>query len=177
MIQELGLGIHGEPGARKGPLQPADSIVDSILTTIIDPATAYLPVEVRACVSGELKLRLWSCRQSCEGTASEAAPSSLLLKTGRLTAILTMRRFSKRARVFGRIFSSSRNTSGKSSVRTKLDQIARRNVEWMLWEMAESQFHRGPPSGYEPRSPCPLARVHLQRQPTQHSVSAAQSEL
>mmetsp|Transcript_14836 Transcript_14836/g.28571 ORF Transcript_14836/g.28571 Transcript_14836/m.28571 type:complete len:581 (-) Transcript_14836:570-2312(-) len=42
---ELGLGIHGEPGARKGPLQPADSIVDSILTTIIDPATAYLPVE------------------------------------------------------------------------------------------------------------------------------------
>lgn len=27
---ELGLGIHGEPGASKGPLQPVDAIVSQV---------------------------------------------------------------------------------------------------------------------------------------------------
>ena len=31
---ELGLGIHGEPGVRKGPLEPADDLVDRLLAAI-----------------------------------------------------------------------------------------------------------------------------------------------
>jgi dihydroxyacetone kinase len=33
---ELGLGIHGEQGVERGPLQPADALVDRILATIIE---------------------------------------------------------------------------------------------------------------------------------------------
>jgi dihydroxyacetone kinase len=32
---ELGLGIHGEPGVRRGPLEPADALVDRLLDTIL----------------------------------------------------------------------------------------------------------------------------------------------
>jgi triose/dihydroxyacetone kinase / FAD-AMP lyase (cyclizing) len=32
---ELGLGIHGEPGVRRGPLEPADVLVDRLLNAII----------------------------------------------------------------------------------------------------------------------------------------------
>lgn len=35
---ELGLGIHGEPGVRRGPLEPADALVDLILGTILNDA-------------------------------------------------------------------------------------------------------------------------------------------
>ena len=31
---ELAMGIHGEPGVKRGPLESADSIADSILDTI-----------------------------------------------------------------------------------------------------------------------------------------------
>ncbi|AYG61853.1 dihydroxyacetone kinase family protein [Rhizobium jaguaris] len=32
---ELGLGIHGEPGVRRGPLLPADAIVDAIIEVLL----------------------------------------------------------------------------------------------------------------------------------------------
>jgi triose/dihydroxyacetone kinase / FAD-AMP lyase (cyclizing) len=32
---ELGLGIHGEPGVRRGPLEPADALVDHLLDAIL----------------------------------------------------------------------------------------------------------------------------------------------
>src|SRR5262245_12742117 len=32
---ELGLGIHGEPGVRRGPLEPADALVDHLLDVIV----------------------------------------------------------------------------------------------------------------------------------------------
>src|SRR5262245_15963719 len=32
---ELGLGIHGEPGVRRGPLEPADALVDRLLGAIL----------------------------------------------------------------------------------------------------------------------------------------------
>ncbi len=35
---ELGLGIHGEPGVRRGPLEPADVLVDHLLGAILDDA-------------------------------------------------------------------------------------------------------------------------------------------
>jgi dihydroxyacetone kinase len=35
---ELGLGIHGEAGVRRGPLEPADALVDTILDTILTDA-------------------------------------------------------------------------------------------------------------------------------------------
>ena len=33
---ELGLGIHGEQGVRRVPMQPADALVDTLLTTILE---------------------------------------------------------------------------------------------------------------------------------------------
>lgn len=36
---EVGLGIHGEPGAQRCPLQPADQCVDRMLTAIAKPVT------------------------------------------------------------------------------------------------------------------------------------------
>ena len=33
---ELGIGIHGEPGREKVKLQPADAIVETLLTAIVD---------------------------------------------------------------------------------------------------------------------------------------------
>jgi dihydroxyacetone kinase len=38
---EIGMGIHGEPGVRRGPLEPADAIVDHLLEAIL----AELPAE------------------------------------------------------------------------------------------------------------------------------------
>jgi dihydroxyacetone kinase len=32
---EVGLGIHGEPGVRRGPLEPADALVDALLDDIL----------------------------------------------------------------------------------------------------------------------------------------------
>ena len=32
---ELGLGIHGEPGVRRGPLEPADALVDRLLDAVL----------------------------------------------------------------------------------------------------------------------------------------------
>src|SRR6185312_10801090 len=32
---EMGMGIHGEPGVQRGPLQPADKIADEMLDRIL----------------------------------------------------------------------------------------------------------------------------------------------
>jgi dihydroxyacetone kinase len=37
---ELGLGIHGEPGVRRGRLEPADALVDQLLTAILAEQTS-----------------------------------------------------------------------------------------------------------------------------------------
>jgi dihydroxyacetone kinase len=37
---ELGLGIHGEPGVRRGPLEPADALVDRLLDAILAEPTS-----------------------------------------------------------------------------------------------------------------------------------------
>ncbi|KAM1026634.1 hypothetical protein ACFX13_040244 [Malus domestica] len=45
---ELGLGIHGEPGAAVADLQPVDVIVSHILKQILSPETNYVPI-TRGC--------------------------------------------------------------------------------------------------------------------------------
>src|SRR5271170_7442222 len=49
---EIGMGIHGEPGVRRGPLEQADAIVDGLLSAIL----AELPVgsgdEIAVLVNG-----------------------------------------------------------------------------------------------------------------------------
>ncbi|KAL2930508.1 putative 3 4-dihydroxy-2-butanone kinase [Bienertia sinuspersici] len=42
---ELGLGIHGEPGAAVADLQPADVVVAHVLKQILSPETNYVPIE------------------------------------------------------------------------------------------------------------------------------------
>jgi dihydroxyacetone kinase-like protein len=32
---EIGMGIHGEPGVRRGPLKPADAVVDEIIDALL----------------------------------------------------------------------------------------------------------------------------------------------
>jgi dihydroxyacetone kinase len=39
---ELGLGIHGEPGVRRSPLEPADALVDRLIDAIVDDARGRL---------------------------------------------------------------------------------------------------------------------------------------
>ncbi|GAQ78019.1 hypothetical protein KFL_000060860 [Klebsormidium nitens] len=42
---ELGLGIHGEPGAAVADVQPVDAIVSHVLQKILDPETQYLKID------------------------------------------------------------------------------------------------------------------------------------
>ncbi|XP_048490224.1 putative 3,4-dihydroxy-2-butanone kinase isoform X2 [Beta vulgaris subsp. vulgaris] len=42
---ELGLGIHGEPGAAVADLQPADVVVAHVLMQILSSETHYVPIE------------------------------------------------------------------------------------------------------------------------------------
>ncbi|CAO2823314.1 unnamed protein product [Amaranthus hypochondriacus] len=42
---ELGLGIHGEPGAAVADLQPADVVIAHVLMQILSPETNYVPIE------------------------------------------------------------------------------------------------------------------------------------
>jgi dihydroxyacetone kinase-like protein len=37
---EIGMGIHGEPGVRRGPLRPADEVVDEIMAAILSEMRA-----------------------------------------------------------------------------------------------------------------------------------------
>ncbi|KAJ7970224.1 Dihydroxyacetone kinase [Quillaja saponaria] len=41
---ELGLGIHGEPGAAVADLQPVDVVVSHVLEQILSPETNYVPI-------------------------------------------------------------------------------------------------------------------------------------
>lgn len=41
---ELGLGIHGEPGAAVADLQPVDVVVAHVLKQILSPETGYVPI-------------------------------------------------------------------------------------------------------------------------------------
>ncbi|KAI4365805.1 hypothetical protein MLD38_021760 [Melastoma candidum] len=42
---ELGLGIHGEPGAAVADLQPVNSVVSHVVKKILSPETNYLPIK------------------------------------------------------------------------------------------------------------------------------------
>ncbi|KAK8941817.1 putative 3,4-dihydroxy-2-butanone kinase [Platanthera guangdongensis] len=43
-LMELGLGIHGEPGADVADLQPADVVVSHVLKQILSTETQYVPI-------------------------------------------------------------------------------------------------------------------------------------
>ncbi|XP_072992057.1 putative 3,4-dihydroxy-2-butanone kinase isoform X1 [Typha latifolia] len=43
-LMELGLGIHGEPGAAVIDLQPVDVVVSHVLEQILSPETEYVPI-------------------------------------------------------------------------------------------------------------------------------------
>ncbi|XP_072971719.1 putative 3,4-dihydroxy-2-butanone kinase [Typha angustifolia] len=43
-LMELGLGIHGEPGAAVVDLQPVDIVVSHVLRQILSPETQYVPI-------------------------------------------------------------------------------------------------------------------------------------
>jgi dihydroxyacetone kinase len=49
---EIGMGIHGEPGVRRGPLEPADAIVDHLLEAILAELPAEPGGEVAILVNG-----------------------------------------------------------------------------------------------------------------------------
>lgn len=49
---EIGMGIHGEAGIRKGPLRPADEIVDEMLDAILKDLPYVRGDEVAVLVNG-----------------------------------------------------------------------------------------------------------------------------
>jgi ATP-dependent dihydroxyacetone kinase len=49
---ELGLGIHGEQGVRRGTLEPADAIVDTILDTLLTQMTLPRGIRIALLVNG-----------------------------------------------------------------------------------------------------------------------------
>ncbi len=49
---EIGMGIHGEPGVRRGPLEPADQIAEQLTTAIIDDLELDNGDEVAVLVNG-----------------------------------------------------------------------------------------------------------------------------
>ena len=49
---EVGMGIHGEPGIERGPIKPADQIVDDIMDRVLDEMGAATGDEVAVLVNG-----------------------------------------------------------------------------------------------------------------------------
>jgi dihydroxyacetone kinase-like protein len=49
---EIGMGIHGEPGVARGPLEPADAIVDAMLERIFAEMGAARGERVAVLVNG-----------------------------------------------------------------------------------------------------------------------------
>ncbi len=49
---EIGMGIHGEPGVARGPLRPADAIVDEMMDRILDEMAAARGDRVALLVNG-----------------------------------------------------------------------------------------------------------------------------
>ena len=47
---ELGLGIHGEPGAWRGPAQPADAVVSQVRRVRHAPRAYVLPAKLPSIV-------------------------------------------------------------------------------------------------------------------------------
>jgi dihydroxyacetone kinase len=49
---EIGMGVHGEPGIRRGPLQPADEIAEILVATIVDDIVDRGGHEIALLVNG-----------------------------------------------------------------------------------------------------------------------------
>lgn len=49
---EIGMGIHGEPGVRRGPLRPADAVVDEIMDALLAEMAARPGDRVAVLVNG-----------------------------------------------------------------------------------------------------------------------------
>ena len=49
---EIGMGIHGEPGVRRGPLRPADAVTDELMPLILDELAMPAGAEVAVLVNG-----------------------------------------------------------------------------------------------------------------------------
>jgi phosphoenolpyruvate---glycerone phosphotransferase subunit DhaK len=49
---EVGMGIHGEPGVQRGPIQPADAVTDQLMDRILDEMAAVSGDRVAVLVNG-----------------------------------------------------------------------------------------------------------------------------
>jgi dihydroxyacetone kinase len=49
---EIGIGIHGEPGSRRGPLETADEVADTLLAVILDDLRLGADEQVAVLVNG-----------------------------------------------------------------------------------------------------------------------------
>jgi phosphoenolpyruvate---glycerone phosphotransferase subunit DhaK len=49
---EIGMGIHGEPGVRRGPLRPADEVADDMVTRLIEDLEPPAGAEIAVLVNG-----------------------------------------------------------------------------------------------------------------------------
>ena len=49
---EIGMGIHGEPGVRRGPLESAEQIADQLTAAVLDDLPVHRGDEVAVLVNG-----------------------------------------------------------------------------------------------------------------------------
>jgi dihydroxyacetone kinase-like protein len=49
---EIGMGIHGEPGVQRGPIQPADAVTDQLMDRILEEMGAASGDSVAVLVNG-----------------------------------------------------------------------------------------------------------------------------
>ena len=62
---EIGMGIHGEPGVRRGPLETADEVADDLLGAIVDrPAASAAATASRSSSTASARRRSRSCTSS-----------------------------------------------------------------------------------------------------------------
>lgn len=107
---ELGLGIHGEPGAKVADLQPADTIVAHLLNQILDPETAYL-------LSVKPGSRVALLVNSLGGTPT----MEVMVASGKAVAQLQVEHGLAVARVYAGAFMTSLDMAGISLSILKVD--------------------------------------------------------
>ncbi|VFQ93955.1 unnamed protein product [Cuscuta campestris] len=144
---ELGLGIHGEPGAAVADLQPVDVIVSHVLKQILSPETNYVPItrgnRVVLMVNG-----------------LGATPSmELMIAAGKAVPRLQLEHGLAVERVYTGSFMTSLDMAGFSISVMKADQAI---LDWLDAPTKAPYWPVGVDGNRPPaKIPAPLPRSHL----------------
>ncbi len=113
---EIGLGLHGEPGVRRGKIQPADKLVDEMMSLIVPDLPFKAGDEVCALIDG-------------------------FGSTTRMEQMIAMRRMLQKLDDFGlRVhkaeagaYATCQEMAGFSITLMRLDEELKRYYDWPVW--------------------------------------------